>query len=81
MFADSFRLVSIHCVARGLGASFLNSVSHRAVVLCDSTAFFLVSLGASPFLPLPLLHLTLPFFFPYPFPTILNSFSISEGMG
>jgi len=23
MFADSFRLVSIHCVARGLGASFL----------------------------------------------------------
>ena len=23
MFADSFRLVSIHCVARGLGAGFL----------------------------------------------------------
>jgi len=24
MFADSFRLISIHCVARGLGSSFLN---------------------------------------------------------
>jgi len=38
MFADSLRLVSIHCIAQGLGASFL----HHVVVPCDSTAFLLV---------------------------------------
>jgi len=39
MSAKSFSVVSIHCVARGLGASFLNSVPHHAVVPGDSTAF------------------------------------------
>jgi len=41
MFADSFSVLSIHCVPRGLGASFLYKCLHRAVVPCDSTAFLL----------------------------------------
>jgi len=43
MFADSFSVVSIHCVARGLGASFLYKCLHRAVVPCDSTAFLFLN--------------------------------------
>jgi len=39
MFADSFSVLSIHCVVRELGANFL----HRAVVPCDSTAFLTVN--------------------------------------
>jgi len=40
MFVDSFSVLSIHCVARGLGASFLyKSALHRAVFSSDSTAF------------------------------------------
>ena len=38
-FADSFRLVSIHCIAQRLGANFVYKVAHRMVVPCDSTAF------------------------------------------
>jgi len=47
MFADSFRLVSIHCGARRLGACFLLKFTHRAAVPCDSTAFlFSVALAS-----------------------------------
>jgi len=44
MFVDSFIVLSVHCVARGLAASFLykTSVPHRAVVPCDSTAFLFI---------------------------------------
>jgi len=44
MFADSFSVLSVQCVARGLAASFLykTSVPHRAVVPCDSTAFLFI---------------------------------------
>jgi len=39
MFADSFSVLSIHAVARGLGAkAFCTSALHRAVIPCDSTA-------------------------------------------
>jgi len=42
MFADSFSVLSIHCVARGLDATFLYKCSaSRAVFPCDSTAFLL----------------------------------------
>jgi len=41
MFADSLSVLSIHGVARGLGAS-LTSALHRAVLPCDNTAFLLV---------------------------------------
>jgi len=39
MFADSFSVLFIHCVARGLEQAFCTSAVHRAVVSCDSTAF------------------------------------------
>jgi len=39
MFVDSFSVLSIHLVARELGASFRTSVQHRTVVSCDSTVF------------------------------------------
>jgi len=40
MFADSFSVISIHYVARGLGASFLyTSALHHAIVPCVSTDF------------------------------------------
>jgi len=39
MFANSLVYVFIHCVARGLGASFCTNAVHRAVVPCDNTAF------------------------------------------
>ena len=39
MSAESFSVVSIHCVARRLGASFLHKCPHRALVPGDSTAF------------------------------------------
>ena len=44
MFADSFRLVSVHCVAHGLGASFLykcpaprgsSLLQHGLVIFCN----------------------------------------------
>ena len=39
MFADSFSVLSIHCIAQKLDASFLaTSALHRAVVPCNSTA-------------------------------------------
>jgi len=41
MFADSFSVLSIHCVARGLGVSFLYKCLHRVAVQCDSTPFLL----------------------------------------
>jgi len=41
MCADSFSVLSIHCVARRLGASFLHKFLRRAVVPCDSMAFLL----------------------------------------
>ena len=41
MFADSFRLVSVHCVAEDYVQAFCTSVPHRAVVPCDITAFLL----------------------------------------
>jgi len=54
MFADTFSAVSIHCVARGLGSSFLYNLCpapHRAVVAYDSTAFlFSITLQSSHFL-------------------------------
>ena len=43
MFADSFSVLSIHSVARGLRASFLYKYPDRAIVPCDSTAFSLHS--------------------------------------
>jgi len=44
MFADSFSVVSIYCVAWGSDASFLYSTSdpHGVVVPCDSIAFLYV---------------------------------------
>jgi len=42
MFADSFRVVSIHCVARGLGASFLYKVPISCGGYCDITAFLFI---------------------------------------
>jgi len=45
MFADSFRALSIHCVGKGLGTSFLYKVqvprnpASRAAVPRHSTAF------------------------------------------
>ena len=41
MFADSFSVVSIQCVAWGLGQAFCTSAPHRAVFPCDSMAFLL----------------------------------------
>jgi len=39
MFADSFSVLSIHCVARGLGASSpYKTALHRTVLPCDSSA-------------------------------------------
>jgi len=43
MFADSFRLASIHCVARGLGASFLYKCSLQQYgLLVGFNSFFLI---------------------------------------
>jgi len=53
MFADSF-VLSIHCVARGLGTAFSTSAMLRAVVPCDSTAFlyyFIVSVAVASHFP------------------------------
>jgi len=50
MFADSFSVVSIHCIAGGLAASFLYKcpTPHCTVVACDSTAFlFSIKLQSS----------------------------------
>jgi len=40
VFADSFSVLSIHRFAQGLCASCCTSAPHRALVPCDSTAFF-----------------------------------------
>jgi len=48
IFADSFSVLSIHCIARGLAASFLYKcpASRRAVVPCGSTAFLYLTLSS-----------------------------------
>jgi len=49
LFADSFSVLSIHCVARCLGASFLYKcpASRGGLVPCDSTALLLFLLHAT----------------------------------
>jgi len=44
MFANSFSVLFIHCIAQGLGASFRTSALHHTVVPCNSMAFLLALL-------------------------------------